>query len=101
MSAYDPKRTFAVDHMERVVGVLAQTGVMPANFTTLPHFSVSSARSLPKSAGEPGSVEAPSSANRAYDLGSARTAFTALLTLSMASPGVRFGAPKPYHALAS
>src|SRR5215510_1012663 len=89
------------DHMERVIGILAQTGVMPANFTTLPHFSVSSARSLLKSEGEPGSVEAPSSANRACDLGSARIAFTALLTLSMASPAVRFGAPKPYHALAS
>src|SRR5215813_9088687 len=61
----------------------------------------SSARSLPKSAGEPGSVEAPSSANRVCDLGSARTAFTALLTLLMASPSVLFGAPKPYHALAS
>src|SRR5262245_8310583 len=89
------------DHMERAIEVLGQTGVMPANFKTLPHFSVWCARSLPKSAGEPGSVEAPSSVNRACDLGSARTAFIALLTLSMASPGVLFGAPKPYHALAS
>ena len=30
---------------------LCQTGLMPANFTTLPHFSVSSAISFPKSEG--------------------------------------------------
>ena len=47
------------------------------------------------------SSEAPSSANRACDLGSARTAFIALLTLSMISSGVFFGTPKPYQALAS
>src|SRR5262249_26117900 len=31
-----------------------QSALMPANLTTLPHFSVSSAMSLPKSADEPG-----------------------------------------------
>src|SRR6185503_4433074 len=46
----------------------------PANLTTLPHFSVSSATSLPNSPGEPGSSVAPSSANRACALGSARIA---------------------------
>src|SRR6478736_10237923 len=40
------------------------SGLMPANLTTLPHFSVSSARSFPKSAGETGITVAPSSANR-------------------------------------
>jgi hypothetical protein len=34
----------------------------PANFTTLPHFSVSSATSLPKSTGVPGSMMPPRSA---------------------------------------
>jgi hypothetical protein len=34
-------------------------GLMPANLTTLPHFRVSSAMSLPKSAGDPGSAVAP------------------------------------------
>src|SRR4029450_7783943 len=58
-----------------------QSGLAPENFTTLPHFSVSSAMSFPKSAGEPGSSEAPSSANRACDLRSARIAFIALLIL--------------------
>ena len=31
---------------------LGQSALMPVNFTTLPHFSVSSAINLPKSAGE-------------------------------------------------
>src|SRR6266566_6906219 len=35
------------------------SAVMPANLTTLAHFAVSSATSLPKSAGEPGSTVAP------------------------------------------
>src|SRR6266498_3850806 len=36
-----------------------QSGLAPENSTTLPHFSVSSAMSFPKSADEPGSSEAP------------------------------------------
>ena len=43
---------------------------MLAARTTLAHFSVSSAISLPKSAGEPGNTVAPRSANRAFSLGS-------------------------------
>src|SRR5256885_2983658 len=39
------------------------SGLMPANLITLPHFSVSSAMSLPKSAGEPASTMPPSSPN--------------------------------------
>src|SRR6266550_6868872 len=45
--------------------------LMPANFTTLAHFSVSSAMSLPKSAGVVGTGTPPSSLNRAFILGSA------------------------------
>src|SRR5262245_12410215 len=51
-----------------------QSALMPVNFTTLPHFSVSSAISLPKSAGVPGSTVPPKSASRALILGSARPA---------------------------
>jgi hypothetical protein len=40
------------------------SGLMPVNFTTLPHFSVSSAISL-KSAGESASTSPPRSASRA------------------------------------
>src|SRR5262245_11547332 len=49
-------------------------GFAPENLTTLPHFSVSSAMSLPKSATEPGSTMPPRSANRAFNLGSASPA---------------------------
>jgi hypothetical protein len=47
----------------------AQAALRPANLTTLPHFSVSSAISLPKSAGIPGSGVPPRSASRALHLG--------------------------------
>ena len=42
---------------------------MPANLTTLPHFSVSSAMSLPKSAGEPGKHRAAQVGEPRLDLG--------------------------------
>src|SRR5215470_17149169 len=64
------------------------SGLMPANLITLPHFSVSSAISLPNSAGEPGSTVAPKSAKRALIMGSARPAFTSLLSTSMIAAGV-------------
>ena len=57
------------------------SGLMPANLTTLPHFSVSSAMSLPKSAGEPGSTVPPRSASRALILGSARAGVDLLVEL--------------------
>src|SRR6266446_4306117 len=68
---------------------------------TLPHFSVSSAMSLPKSAGEPGSTVPSRSASRALILGSARPALISLLSLSMISAGVPFGAPTLFQLLAS
>ena len=55
---------------------------------TLSHFSVSSAMSLPKSAGEPGNGVLPRSASRPLILGSARPALISLLSLSMISAGV-------------
>ena len=67
------------------------SGLMPANLTTFAHFSISSAMSLPKSAGEPASAVAPRSASRAFTLGSARPAFISLLSLSMISGGVLLG----------
>src|SRR5262245_64115471 len=64
--------------------------LMPTDFTTLPHFSVSSAMSLPKSTGEPGRAVAPSSASRVLILGSARNALTYLLSVSVMFFGVTF-----------
>src|SRR5262249_29565355 len=49
--------------------------LMPTDFTTFPHFSISSAMSLPKLTGEPRRAVAPSSASRVLILGSARPAF--------------------------
>ena len=68
---------------------------------TLAHFSVSSAMSSPKSAGEPGSAVAPHSASRAFILGSARAALTSVLSFATISAGVFLGAPMPYQELAS
>ena len=59
----------------------------PENFTTFAHFSVSSAMSLPNSAGEPGSTVPPRSASRAFILVSARAALISLLSLSTTSAG--------------
>ena len=50
------------------------TGLMLATRITLPHFLISSAMSLPKSAGEPPIAVPPMLANRSFTLGSARTA---------------------------
>src|SRR5262245_61066762 len=77
------------------------SALIPVNFTTLPHFSVSSAMSLPKSAGESASTSPPRSARRALILGSARPALISLFSFSTISAGVALGAPTPHQALAS
>src|SRR5438132_5145539 len=88
-----PRQRFsATGFMEYLAGNSAYCGLMSANFTTLPHFSVSSAMSLPKSAGEPGSAVAPMPASRALILRSARPALTSLLSFSTISMGVLRGA---------
>src|SRR5262249_36442932 len=68
-----------------------QSAFMPANFTTLPHFSVSSAMSLPKSAREPASNMPPMSASCVLILGSARPALISLLSLSFQNFANRSG----------
>src|SRR6476620_12107297 len=82
-------------------GLPAHSGLMLAARITLAHFSVSSAMSLPKSPGDPGSTVLPRSANRPLILESARPALISLLSLSMISAGVFLGAPMPSHTLAS
>src|SRR5262247_959493 len=77
------------------------SGLMLRARMTLPHFSVSSAMSLPKSGGESASTSPPRSASRVFMLGSARPALISLLSFSTISAGVAFGAPTPYHWLAS
>src|SRR6266581_4445736 len=77
------------------------SALMLAARITLPHFSVSSAMSLPKSADEPAIGVAPMSARRAFILVSARPALISLLSFSMIAAGVFLGAPRPNHALVS
>ena len=64
------------------------SGFMPENLITLAHFSPSSTRSLPKSAGEPGSTVPPKAATRPFSLGSASPALISVLSLSMILAGV-------------
>src|SRR5438874_343687 len=71
------------------------SALMLAARITLPHFSVSSAMSLPKSAGEPGRAVPLKSAIRALILGSTRAALISLLRLSMISLDVFFGTAMP------
>src|SRR5215469_8610298 len=101
-SASPNARDFAERNiMEDLPGLPDQSALTPANFTTLPHFSVSWAMSLPKSAGEPGSAVAPHSASRAFILGSASAALISVLSLSTISAGVLRGAPMPVQKLNS
>src|SRR5262249_10899473 len=64
-----------------------QSGFAPENLTTLPHFSVSSAISLPKSPADPASGVPPRSASRAFIRGLARAVLISLLSRSMISGG--------------
>jgi hypothetical protein len=73
--------------------------LMLAARITFPHFSVSSAMSLPKSAGEPESTEPPSSVMRALIVGSTRARLISLFSFSMMSAGVFFGAVMPIQKL--
>ena len=72
-----------------------QLALAPENLTTLAHFSVSLAISLPKSAGEVGNTPPPRSPSRALILESARPALISLFSLSTISAGVFFGATMP------
>src|SRR5437899_3049314 len=82
-------------------GAAAYSGLMPANLMTLAHFSVSSATSLAKAAGEPVSTVPPRSVNRAKILGSVTAVWTSLFSVSMIAAGVFLGAPRPLIELAS
>src|ERR1044072_1875619 len=94
-SPFDPLQTWSAasrkDHC----------ALMPANFTTLPHFSISSAISLANSAGDPTSGVAPISESRALIPGSASAALNSLLSLSTTSMGVFMGAPIPNQLVTS
>src|SRR5580704_3414947 len=74
-----------------------QSSLAPENLITLPHFSVSSTISSPKSAGEPASAVPPMSASHAFILESRRATLISLLSLSTISAGASLGIPTPYQ----
>src|SRR6516225_1021968 len=96
---FDPKRALA-PHGKSMAD-RPHSALMLRVRMRLPHFSVSSPMSLPKSAGESASASPPRLASRALFFGSTRAALISLLSLSMISVGVAFGAPTPYQLLAS
>jgi hypothetical protein len=77
------------------------SALMLAARIILAHFSVSSATSLPNSAGELRKTVLPRSEICAAILGSASQVLISLLSLSMITLGVFFGAPTPNHPMAS
>src|SRR6516165_2487591 len=82
-------------------GFLCQSALILATRITLPHFSVSSAINLPKSAGVIGIGAAPRSASCVFIFGSASPALICWLSRSITSTGVFLGALKPLQPLAS
>ena len=86
---------------EYFTGRADRSALMLAARITLAHFSVSSAISLPNSAGEPAITVPPRSASRALSWGSARAALISLLSLLTISAGVPVGPPTPYQPLDS
>src|ERR1700730_6043521 len=75
--------------------------LMLAARITLPHFSVSSAMSLPHSADDSASAVAPRSVRRALMLGSARPALISPFSFSMIPIDVFLGTATPFQVLAS
>src|ERR1700731_4133999 len=73
----------ADSRLHRNVTAALYSTLMLAAWITLAHFSVSSAMSFPKSAGEPGITVPPRSTNRAFILALARPALLSLLIVSM------------------
>src|SRR5262249_59376789 len=77
------------------------SGLMPANWITLAHFSVSAPMKFANSAGELANTGEPKTAIRAPIFGAPRATLISLLSFSTISVGVFFGVPTPTHPLAS
>src|SRR4051794_29672138 len=72
-----------------------QFGLGCERLITFAHFSISSARMLLNSAGEPVTGAPPVSTMRAFICGSANAALTVLFRISTTSAEVALGAPRP------
>src|SRR5262249_34212198 len=77
------------------------SSVIPAARTPSPRLSASSAMSFPTAADVIDIGSTPKPASRALMWASAVTALISVLSLSITSAGVSFGAPTPYHWFAS
>src|SRR5258708_27293920 len=101
VSAHESARDRVPDQARRPLIGQPYSGLMFANFTTLPHFSVSPTTSRAKSAAESDSGVSPRSAKRDFILGSARPALISLLSFSVISAGeaLRPTPPTPPRAL--
>src|SRR5262249_33938806 len=80
-------------------GLPCQSALIPAARITLPHFSVSSAMSLPKSAGDPAWMRNPRSSYLALISGRARDALISLLSTSTISARIFLGPAMPTQAI--
>src|SRR5262249_30549784 len=89
------------DTMAFPARTLAQSTLMLAARISVLQVSVYSTTSLANSAGELAHTVLPTSASRAFILGSAGAALVSLFSLAMISAGVSLGAPSPHHAVAS
>src|ERR1700730_143539 len=104
---FDPKRPSdtvrLTDVMKHSAGMRigVHSALMLATRITLAHFSVSAAIDFPNSTDVIDIGSTPKPASRAFIIGSAAAALISLLSLSITAAGVSFGAPTPYHWLAS
>src|SRR5215510_14743977 len=102
---FDPQRSSGPIRGTGRYGMLApstpQSALILRATMTLTHFSVSSAMNFPNAAGVIDIGSTPMPASRAFMMGSAAMVLVSLLSLSIKSAGVSFGAPTPYHWLAS
>src|SRR6476646_3574457 len=98
---YRNRARLVVGHRKRASGRPDQSGLAPENLTTFAHCSVSSTINFWKSAGDPANGAWPRSVSRCLNFGSDKIASSSELSLLTISPGVFFGATRPYHWLAS
>src|SRR5262249_50626699 len=87
--------------VERHLSLPDHSALILAARITFADFSVASAMSWAKSAGEPASTVPPRSATRAFIFGSASATLISLLSFSTISAGVFLGAPMPCQTTAS
>src|SRR5262249_59925327 len=100
-SQYEGCLAAAGQQAPALLRLITQFSLAPEKVTTLRHFSVSSARRVPKSSAVPGSGLPPKSVRRAFRTGCAKPRLISRFSNSVISGAVPRGAPTPNQALAS